>query len=220
MNDTNGESARLREDVRRLTAELSELRKKEEFNFALFQYNPNTTIVVDRQGKVVKSNRAKLTSGDRLPKIGDVMYRDYADQHAIDMYEELMSSIRGGHVKSFPQLPYKGKFLTITIAPFSEGAIITSQDITGRVLAERDRTNLIADLRKALDEVETLRGLLPICASCKKIRDDGGYWNTVEEYFSHRSKVDFSHTLCPDCIKMLYPDLWEQMPKHEMKRAK
>jgi hypothetical protein len=220
MNDTNGESARLREEVQRLTAELSELRKKEEFNFALFQYNPNTTIVVDRQGRVVKSNRAKLTSGDRLPKIGDVMYRDYADKHAINMYEELMSSIRSGHVKTFPQLPYKGKSLTVTIAPFSEGAIITSQDITGRVLAERDRTNLIADLRKALDEVETLRGLLPICASCKKIRDDGGYWNTVEEYFSHRSKVDFSHTLCPDCIKMLYPDLWEQMPKHEMKLAK
>jgi hypothetical protein len=197
-----------------------QLREKEEFNFALFNYNPITTVVVDKDGKVVKSNKAKMTSGDRLPAIGDVLYRDYAHKHTLDMYGEMMSCIRDGHVKTFPQLPYEGKFMAITIAPFSGGAIITSQDITGRVLAERDRTNLIADLRRALDEVETLRGLLPICASCKKIRDDGGYWNTVEEYFSKRSKMDFSHTVCPDCIKMLYPDLWEQMPKHEMKRVK
>ena len=53
-----------------------DLREKEEFNFALFNDNPATTIVVDKSGKVVKSNRAKLTSGDRLPRIGDVMYRD------------------------------------------------------------------------------------------------------------------------------------------------
>ncbi len=233
MAQTENENTRLQDDLHRLTKETDnlrsklsekerkcrELREKEEFNFALFQYNPSTTIVVDREGKVVKSNRAKLTSGDRLPNIGDVMYRDYADKHAVDMYEELMSAIRSNHVKSFPQLPYEGKFLSVTIAPFSKGAIITSQDITGRVRAERDRTTLIADLRRALDEVETLRGLLPICASCKKIRDDRGYWNTVEEYFSRRSKVDFSHTLCPECIQTLYPDLWEQMPKKEMKRA-
>jgi hypothetical protein len=234
MSDVGNDPEKLRAEVYRLTRELDEcrtrqqrlerdfedLREKEEFNFALFNDNPATTIVVDKSGKVVKSNRAKLTSGDRLPRIGDVMYRDYADKHAIDMHGEMMSCIRGGHVKTFPQLPYEGKFLSVTIAPFSRGAIITSQDITARVQAERDRTNLIADLRKALDEVETLRGLLPICASCKKIRDDGGYWNTVEDYFSHRSKVDFSHTLCPDCIKTLYPDLWEQLPNHGVKQAK
>ncbi len=233
MSETNFQAAKPSREVERLSRELQELRarqrdrereyedlrEKEEFNFALFQFNPNTTIVVDTGGRVVKSNRAKLKSGDRLPAIGDVMYRDYADKHAIDMYDELMSCMHTGHVKSFPQLPYKGRFLAVTIAPFSKGAIITSQDITGRVQAERDRTNLIADLRRALDEVETLRGLLPICASCKKIRDDGGYWSTVEEYFSHRTKVDFSHTLCPECIKTLYPDLWEQMPKREMKRT-
>jgi hypothetical protein len=234
MSDLNIDMAGLRNEVYRLSREVNEyrkkqqeyklayeqLREKEEFNFALFQYNPATTIVVDNNGRVVKSNRAKLTSGDRLPAIGDVMYRDYARKHTIDMYEELMACIGSGHVKTFPQLPYEGKFLTITIAPFSKGAIITSQDITSRVQAERDRTDLIADLRRAIEEVETLRGLLPICASCKKIRDDGGYWNTVEEYFSHRSKVDFSHTMCPDCIKTLYPDLWEQMPKREMKLVK
>lgn len=191
-----------------------ELREKEEFNFALFQYSPITTVIVDREGRVVKSNAAKRKSGDRLPNIGDVMYLDYASHHTVDMYKELMTSIQTGQSKDFPEMHYQDKVLSVTLAPFPKGAIITTQDITDRVQAEQDRIILIKDLRRALNEVETLRGLLPICASCKKIRDDKGYWNTVEEYFSHRGMVDFSHTLCPDCIKHLYPELWAKMPHH------
>jgi transcriptional regulator with PAS, ATPase and Fis domain len=205
---------------KRFKASFDELREKEEFNFALFQYSPITTMVVDRSGRVIKSNKAKQTSGDRLPKIGDIMYHDYANRHSINMYARLMECISTGEVRTFPELAYENKVLSVTVAPFAKGAIITSQDITERVQAERDRMALIADLRKALDEVETLRGLLPICASCKKIRDDRGYWNTVEDYFSNRSKVDFSHTLCPDCIRTMYPDLWERMPKHAVKHKK
>jgi transcriptional regulator with PAS, ATPase and Fis domain len=192
-------------------AAFQELGEKEEFNFALFQYAPETTVIVDRDGRVIKSNKAKQRSADRLPKIGDVMYKDYASKHSINMYEKLMQSMASGEVLTFDELAYGDKFLSITIAPFAKGAIITSQDITPRVRAERDRTTLINELRRALDEVETLRGLLPICASCKSIRDDRGYWSTVEDYFSNRSKVDFSHTLCPDCIRSMYPEIWEQM---------
>ena len=64
------------------------LAEKEAFNFALFQYNPIFTLVVDREGRVVKSNKAKITSGDRLPNIGDIMYRDYASRHEINMYQQ------------------------------------------------------------------------------------------------------------------------------------
>ncbi len=189
-----------------------DLQEKEEFNFALFQFSPVTTVIVDREGKVIKSNMAKRKSGDRLPNIGDVMYKDYAKHHTIDMNKELMTCIDTGQLKSFAEMRYKDKVMSITLAPFPKGAIITSQDITDRVQAEQDRVNLIKDLRRALNEVETLRSLLPICASCKKIRDDKGYWKTVEDYFGKRDSVDFSHTLCPDCIKQLYPDLWEKMP--------
>jgi hypothetical protein len=193
------------------------LREKEEFNFALFQYNPVTTVVVDLEGRVIKSNAAKRKSGDRLPNIGDVMYKDYASRHNSDMYGELMACITTGQRKSFPEMHYGDKVLSINLAPFPKGAIITTEDITERVQAELDRVKLIKDLRRALNEVETLRGLLPICASCKKIRDDKGYWNTVEDYFGQRSFVDFSHTLCPDCIKRLYPDLWDKMPSRTVK---
>ena len=194
---------------------LQELKDREAFNFALFQYSPAMTTIVDREGRVVKSNAAKRGSGDRIPDIGDVMYKDYAARHAIDMYGEMMRSMESGVSITFPQLTYGERYLAVTIAPFPGGAIITSQDITDRIHAEQDRSKLIGELRKALHEVETLRGLLPICASCKRIRDDEGFWNQLEEYFSKNTSVNFSHTLCPECIEKLYPDLWKVMKAKE-----
>jgi len=87
-----------------------------------------------------------------------------------------------------------------------ETVICTSKNITKRKLAEvaleKERDNLL----KALNEIKTLAGLLPICASCKKIRDDKGYWNQIESYISEHSKAEFSHGICPECAKELYPD--------------
>lgn len=65
----------------------------------------------------------------------------------------------------------------------------------------------VEELQRALEEVKSLRGILPICASCKKIRDDSGYWQQVEEYVRDHSDVQFSHGICPGCMKNLYPDL-------------
>ncbi|MCG3210200.1 MAG: hypothetical protein FOGNACKC_03831 [Anaerolineae bacterium] len=81
--------------------------------------------------------------------------------------------------------------------------------LTGRLLMLHDiteREQLIVNLQTALAQVKTLRGLLPICANCKKIRDDGGYWHTVEEYLRDHSEADFSHGICPDCMQALYAD--------------
>jgi AmiR/NasT family two-component response regulator len=66
---------------------------------------------------------------------------------------------------------------------------------------------LNAELKDALAQVRALRGLLPICASCKRIRDDEGYWHQVEVYIRDHSEAEFSHGICPDCFKELYPDL-------------
>jgi hypothetical protein len=62
-------------------------------------------------------------------------------------------------------------------------------------------------LKVALSEVKELSGLLPICASCKNVRDDQGYWNQIETYIQHHSKAKFSHCVCPDCSKAMYPEL-------------
>ena len=61
-------------------------------------------------------------------------------------------------------------------------------------------------LKAALKEVKTLRGIIPICSGCKKIRDDKGYWKQVEVYVRDHSDAEFSHGICPECIKKLYPD--------------
>ncbi len=62
-------------------------------------------------------------------------------------------------------------------------------------------------LEDALSQLKTLSGLLPICSSCKKIRDDSGYWNQIERYIQDHSEAEFSHSICPECLKRLYPDL-------------
>ena len=190
---------------------LDAIAEKEAFNFALFHYSPILTVVVDRDCKVVRSNKAKITSGDRLPSIGDVMYRDYASHHEIDMYSILVKCMQTGEIATYPDLRYGTKVLSVTISPFPQGAIITSQDITARKTAEHDRLKLIEKLQLALSEVETLRGLLPICACCKKIRDDQGYWNHIEAYLGKHARTEFTHTLCPECVKEYYPDLWKKM---------
>jgi PAS domain S-box-containing protein len=83
------------------------------------------------------------------------------------------------------------------------------RDITARKQSEAERDQLIQDLHDALANVKSLSGLLPICAGCKKIRDDQGYWSQVESYIQKHSEAKFSHGLCPDCLKKLYPDLVE-----------
>jgi PAS domain-containing protein len=80
------------------------------------------------------------------------------------------------------------------------------RDITERRLAAIEREKLIANLQRALAEVKTLSGLLPICANCKKVRDDKGYWTQVEAYLGQKTDVLFSHSICPDCARKLYPD--------------
>jgi hypothetical protein len=88
-----------------------------------------------------------------------------------------------------------------------EDEIVLVQEITSRRRAEKERERLIEELQVALANVRTLSGFLPICASCKKIRDDQGYWNQLEAYISSHSDALFSHGICPDCIKKLYPDI-------------
>jgi len=74
-----------------------------------------------------------------------------------------------------------------------------------------ERRRLIAELQQTLGEVKQLSGLLPVCASCKKIRDDNGDWKQMESYFSDHSEVLFSHGICPECIERLYPEQYNTL---------
>lgn len=81
------------------------------------------------------------------------------------------------------------------------------RDVSERRRLEQEREDLIEELRTALEEVRTLRGILPICSSCKSIRDDAGYWHRVESYIGSYSEAEFTHSICPDCAERLYGDI-------------
>ncbi|MHB8054904.1 MAG: PAS domain-containing protein, partial [Candidatus Aminicenantales bacterium] len=126
---------RLHQAYRKRQEAEDKLRASETFNFALFQFNPIPTVIVDREGRIVKINLAQRESSSRLPNIGDLMYLDYAGKHGIDMRGELTACLASGKPARFPELPYGNKILSVAIAPFSGGAIITSEDVTEGVLA-------------------------------------------------------------------------------------
>ncbi len=78
---------------------------------------------------------------------------------------------------------------------------------------KKEQEKLITKLQEALTEIKTLRGFIPICASCKKIRDDEGYWNQLEKYISQRTDAIFSHGLCPECAAQVRAELKQTQKK-------
>ena len=133
------------------------LRESEEFNRALFDYNPMQTVIVDREGRITDFNMAKRQADSRLPNTGDVMYGDYASRHRIDMHAELMQCIETGELREFAEMPYGDRFLAITIAPFPQGAIIISRDITGEKESERKLKDSRTQLRALAARVTSVR---------------------------------------------------------------
>jgi PAS domain S-box-containing protein len=102
---------------------------------------------------------------------------------------------------------FKGRTLRAYVEPMRTpngaitGCIGIALDFTEQKQLEEQREQLIEELRNALADIKTLRGLLPICAWCKKIRDDRGYWNQIEAYISDHSDARFTHGICPECQK-------------------
>lgn len=97
--------------------------------------------------------------------------------------------------------------------------IASGLDITEAVRLRQERELLISQLQDALARIKTLRGLIPICAGCKKIRDDRGYWHQVERYITEHSEAEFSHGMCPECIKRYYPEFYERVMEATAKPA-
>ncbi|MEA1935856.1 MAG: histidine kinase dimerization/phosphoacceptor domain -containing protein [Thermodesulfobacteriota bacterium] len=132
------------------------LRRSEDCYRTLFDNNPIETMIVDREARITGYNLARKRSGIRLPDINnDVMYKDYAGKHKINMFEELMECIRSGISKEFPEQKYRDKFLDIKIAPFSEGAIITSINVTDRMQAEEELRESEARYRSVFENTGT-----------------------------------------------------------------
>lgn len=112
----------------------------------------------------------------------------------------LVADLLSEHYYTHPAIPYWNMSIRV-------GFFLTFTFLLAKLkfIMEEQAKNIL-ELQKALAEIKTLSGLLPICSSCKKIRDDKGYWNQLETYISKHSEAMFSHSICPECAKRSYPE--------------
>jgi hypothetical protein len=133
--------------------------------------------------------------------------------HAKQGYK--IGDLRGGISVTLPFFP-KADYLSLILG-YSFAALLGSLIIysAGHMLdkKEREQQELIKSLQRALLEIKTLQGIVPICSFCKKIRDDKGFWSQVESYVSHHTNAQFSHGVCPDCQEEHYPELFNNKKK-------
>ncbi|HWR89476.1 MAG TPA: PAS domain S-box protein [Dissulfurispiraceae bacterium] len=105
--------------------------------------------------------------------------------------------------------------LTATVIKDRRGKVLYAigmiEEITNRKAAEQEREQLISRLKEAVANIRTLKGLLPMCAWCKNIRDDEGYWRRVEDYIKKRTDASFTHGICPQCLKKLDPEIYQEI---------
>jgi len=99
------------------------------------------------------------------------------------------------------------------------GSIVVNEDITELKKAHEEQKKLNDELGEALSKVKLLSGFLPICANCKKIRDDSGYWKQIEKYISEHSEAAFTHSICPECYDKLYSKELEEIKNGKKKGA-
>ena len=103
--------------------------------------------------------------------------------------------------------------------PFDPGELRARIEVGRRMIEMRFELNeKVEELSQALAEVRTLKGIVPICANCKNVRDDQGYWNRVETYLNEHTEADFTHAVCPDCMKRLYPQFKDDSDVKETKK--
>jgi PAS domain-containing protein len=156
--------------------------------------SPSPVLRLSKTGQVLYSNQP----GERILtalgwRVGDIVSGKWM--------EILETSFRTGERAEFEAV-YERRFYSFIIAPFPEAgyANFYGTDITERKRAEAEREKLILDLQDALAKVKTLSGLVPICAWCKKIRDDQGFWKQVEVFIQGHSDAVFTHGVCPECM--------------------
>ena len=177
----------------------------------LFNIIADGVVIVDNLGRVVDSNPAmeKLIGMSSNQIIGQPADRVFSP------WKEVQDVLKGEKDGEFEiTLNVGGESRCFDLHLSVEGStgniysckIVVFRDITKRRMMEIEREKLISELQKTLEQVKTLKGLIPICASCKKIRNDRGYWEEVENYINAHSDATFTHSICPDCMKKLYPE--------------
>lgn len=178
---------------------------------ALLETIADGVVILDRTDRVIYSN---VAAQDHLGMTGGAS----AVPAAIRIPEKNRSSAPWLGELAVPN-GSATRWIDMRVDPIADrwgdvaGRLVVTRDITVRKVLEGERERLIAELKLALSEVRALEELLPICASCKKVRDDKGYWSQIDVYLQTRAAVEFTHGICPDCDAKLYGHLTEPVPE-------
>jgi PAS domain S-box-containing protein len=193
--------------------------------FRLAFENANIGVcLVDLQGKILRvNNKICEIFGYEKPELEGMTVNSIAHPDDRNVSPNFISHALEGEYKRLEfEKRYYHKFghvifgkVSSSLASDAQGKplyfISHIQDVSESKRLEKEKESLIIELQQALSQVKKLSGFLPICSSCKKIRDDAGYWNEVESYISEHSDTKFSHGICPDCMRKLYPEVAEKI---------
>ncbi len=184
-----------------------------QFLAAIVESSDDAIYGKDLDGNIISWNKAAerifgYTADEIIGHSIAILYPVDRRDELIDTMERIRQGRRVGLYETV-RLRKDGQFIpaSVTVSPMLDhrgkvvGASAITRDITLRKNDEADRFKLIEELTESLKQVKTLNGLLPICASCKRIRDDQGYWQQVETYIAEHTNADFTHGICPDCLE-------------------
>lgn len=231
MPHTAGRALREWDHIRARQEAEAALRESEEKLRSIIEHTSEGVVLTDEAGTVIEWNYGleRITGLSRDEALGrpiwDVQFGSFLEERrSPEGYERLkamlLNLLNAGrepwldqyqgaeiqHTDGRRRTVHTSVFVIQTDRGYRLGS--TLRDVTDRVQAEAEREKLIAELEQALARIKTLRGLIPICVSCKKIRDDEGFWNQVEEYIEQHSEAEFTHGICAECATKLYPELY------------
>jgi len=181
---------------------------------AVFENAPDVITELDRDGRILITNSFP---GQELSQVIGQNIFDLSPERIHEglrrCIDQVFDSGEATAIESHILTDRESWWITRFVPVRENGQVMSvlaiGTEFTARKRAENERERLIVELREALEKVETLSGLLPICASCKNVRDDQGYWRRIEGYISERSGAEFSHGLCPTCAQELHAKLDE-----------
>lgn len=197
----------------------------------IFESLGNPVILLNENNKIENMNHASLELFTHSKASGAYYY---GHEHKTEPLSWLSDELSQFEAQNIQQLSFDKKLSTesaiqhfevkfkrmMDISGKFSGTIVILNNITERRQAEQEKTELISELQCSMAEIKKLSGFIPICSSCKKIRDDKGYWQQVEQYVSERSEAQFSHGICPDCMKKLYPEFADEVLKDPRQTVK
>jgi PAS domain S-box-containing protein len=203
---------------KRVLEKTAKLSRERSFSDSLINSLPGIMYLFSQKGQFIRWNRNfELITGYSAEQLKNLSYLDlftFVDDKKL-INQAIEKVFRHGSdaveadltTKDGRRIPYL--FTGFQFVQDEEKYLVgVGIDISERVKAELEKKALIDKLQEMLSRVKKLSGFLPICASCKKIRDDEGYWNQIESYIQKHSEAEFSHSICPDCAKKLYPGIY------------